>query len=72
MLETNREGQTYGSLMNARTDQYPDLVAVLDDEGIQGYIYFEDVFCTPQTPISTKVYAEDGYTQTGIFTFGNK
>lgn len=85
---TNAHGQTYGSALDAKSpSDLPDLVSVVADNGIQGYIKSSDFegpsltrdqvlslardangnFTEP--PRTVPVYAQDGTTQVGVFTF---
>lgn len=68
----NDYGQTFGSLMSASIESPPDLVEVVSDEGIFGYVSFAQIFGVAVTPSEVPVYAEDGQTMVGVFTFGDK
>ncbi len=79
-LKVNKHGQTYGpEAFN------PDLIAVISDEGFNGYVYSKDMypemnFKSPEEalewqkiqPLSFDVYKCDGTTVIGKFTAGNR
>lgn len=46
-------------------------MGIVADSGLDGYAYW-DQFDAEDCPESIPVYAEDGTTQIGVFTFGDK
>ena len=56
----NESGQTLGTYLDAEQGSAPDLVGIVADSGLDGYAYWE------------QFDAEDGTTQIGVFTFGDK
>ena len=63
----------------------PDLIAVISDEGKEGYVYKEELnqemnFHSPEEalewqkhqPLSITVFKSDGETVIGKFSFGNR
>lgn len=79
---TNADGESYGSLADARTPaEEPDLIAAISDAGERGYVKKEALNGpVPRTPeeaaqLSSEprviaVYESDGSTQVGWFTIG--
>lgn len=81
---TNESGDTYGSYSEQiQTDEdWPDLIAVVTDEGEEGYVYRSDFLggeaASPEEalagqrirPRSITAYASDGETVVGAFSFG--
>ena len=70
-LAVNENGQTLGTYLDAERGSAPDLVGIVADSGLDGYAYWEQ-FDAEDCPEVIPVYAEDGTTQIGIFTFGDK
>lgn len=70
-LPVNEHGQTLGTYEDVERGAVPDLVGIVADSGIDGYAYWEQ-FDAEDAPDAIPVYAEDGTTQIGIFTFGDK
>lgn len=70
-LPVNEHGQTLGTYEDVERGAIPDLVGIVADSGIDGYAYWEQ-FDAEDAPDAIPVYAEDGTTQIGIFTFGDK
>lgn len=70
-LPVNEHGQTLGTYEDVERGVVPDLVGIVADSGIDGYAYWEQ-FDAEDAPDAIPVYAEDGTTQIGIFTFGDK
>lgn len=70
-LPTNENGQTLGTYDDTERGSAPDLVGIVADSGLDGYVYW-DQFDAEDCPESIPVYAEDGTTQIGVFTFGDK
>lgn len=70
-LPTNENGQTLGTYDDTERGSAPDLVGIVADSGLDGYAYW-DQFDAEDCPESIPVYAEDGTTQIGVFTFGDK
>lgn len=70
-LAVNENGQTLGTYLDAERGSVPDLVGIVADSGLDGYAYW-DQFDAEDCPEVIPVYAEDGTTQIGIFTFGDK
>lgn len=48
----NSEGYTYGEAPEnpAEGEEFPDLVAVLSDQGDLGYVFWEETSAVPETP----------------------
>lgn len=78
----NLQGQTYGSLMDARTPaEEPDLILVTSDAGELGYVKRELDGRLPRTPKEAAEYSpetrvipvfeSDGLTRIGWFTVGD-
>lgn len=67
----NENGQTLGTYDDAELGAVPDLVGIVADSGLHGYAYWEQ-FNTEDCPEVIPVYAKDGATQIGVFTFGDK
>lgn len=70
-LSVNEHGQTLGTYEDVERGAVPDLVGIVADSGIDGYAYWEQ-FDAEDASDAIPVYAEDGTTQIGIFTFGDK
>ncbi len=84
--EVNENGQTYGSNPDATSlEELPDLVAVLGDNGNEGYIYAADfwsaVLSSPEEALAMQesyaprvfdVYESDGVTVIDTFTEGDR
>lgn len=70
-LAVNENGQTLGTYLDAERGSAPDLVGIVADSGLDGYAYWEQ-FDAEDCPEVIPVYAEDGTTQIGVFTFGDK
>ena len=70
-LPKNESGQTYGAFDDVESGQIPVLIAVIADSGLAGYAYW-DQFDAEDAPEAIPVYAVDGKTQVGVFTFGDK
>ncbi|MEY8460188.1 hypothetical protein AALA69_03555 [Eggerthellaceae bacterium 24-137] len=70
-LPVNENGQTLGTYDDAELGAVPDLVGIVADSGLDGYAYWEQ-FNAEDCPEVIPVYAEDGATQIGVFTFGDK
>lgn len=70
-LPTNASGQTYGTYGDVEAGAIPDLIAIVADNGLEGYALYEQ-FSAVDAPDSIPVYDVDGATQIGIFTFGDK
>lgn len=70
-LSVNEHGQTLGTYEDVERGAVPDLVGIVADSGIDGYAYWEQ-FDAEDASDAIPVYAEDGTTQVGIFTFGDK
>lgn len=70
-LPVNENGQTLGTYDDAELGAVPDLVGIVADSGLDGYAYWEQ-FDAEDCPEVIPVYAEDGATQIGVFTFGDK
>lgn len=70
-LPVNENGQTLGTYEDAERGSIPDLVGIVTDSGLDGYAYWEQ-FDAEDCPGVIPVYAEDGTTQIGVFTFGDK
>ena len=70
-LAVNENGQTLGTYLDAERGSVPDLVGIVADSGLDGYAYWEQ-FDAEDCPEVIPVYTEDGTTQIGIFTFGDK
>lgn len=70
-LPANESGQTLGTYDDAELGAVPDLVGIVADSGLDGYAYWEQ-FNAEDCPEVIPVYAEDGATQIGVFTFGDK
>lgn len=83
-LQENENNQTFGSAYMAEaTGNMPELVSALTTDGVQGYVYSEDLlFNTPSNPQEAlamnaqaasnptiPVYAVDGTTIIGTFQF---
>lgn len=79
----NDHGQTYGSIADARTPaEEPDLIAVVSNEGDQGYAYKVELdgpiprnpaeaARMDNAPRTIAVYESDGTTRIGWFTIGD-
>jgi hypothetical protein len=81
--EQNPSGESYGSLPTDRAapvEEFPDLVAVTGEGGVEGYAYVTDLFGAQPEPSSPKealsqnpatryvpVYGADGETVLGRF-----
>ncbi|MEE0706415.1 MAG: hypothetical protein UCH28_08555 [Adlercreutzia sp.] len=70
-LQRNARGQTLGTYDDAAYGNVPDLVAIIADSGVEGYVYFEH-FVNENAPDVIPVYETDGATEIGVFTFGDK
>lgn len=70
-LPVNENGQTLGTYDDAEQGAVPDLVGIEADSGLDGYAYWEQ-FNAEDCPEAIPVYAADGITQIGIFTFGDE
>lgn len=69
----NERNMTYGSLAWCTSPKdAPDLVAVISDDGTEGYAYYEDVFTGGYSGESFAVYDDDGATIVGRFTVGDR
>ena len=82
--ETNENGQTYGSA-SSEEDELPDLIAVIAENGKQGYVYKEgftgeipkspdEAAKTPKesADIVIPVYESDGTTEIGTYRISEK
>ena len=70
-LPRNGNGQTLGTYEDTEYGYEPDLLAIVADSGAEGYALYEQ-FMAEELPGSIPVYAEDGCTEIGTFTFGNR
>lgn len=70
-LPVNENGQTLGTYDDAEQGAVPDLVGIEADSRLDGYAYWEQ-FNAEDCPEAIPVYAADGITQIGIFTFGDE
>lgn len=63
----NADGLTFGS--GAVTDDLPDLIAVVGDHGVTGYVYTVEYLAAPPSfPAVMNVYKSDGKTVIDTFT----
>lgn len=67
----NDQGQSLGTYGDIDRDVAPELILVMADNGATGYVYW-DQFSAPDASSSLPVYAVDGITPVGVFTFGDK
>ena len=67
----NGQGQAYGTYEDIEAGYALDLVSVLTDSGIAGYAYW-DQFDSAGEGECIPVYAVDGETRIGTFTFGDR
>ena len=80
LYPVNENGQTYGSALS--NNPPPDLIATIGDSGVEGYVYYDEMFptITAKTPEEAQeelnsfpqkipVYKSDGITQIDTFTF---
>ena len=70
-LPINANGQTYGSAFDDEQGLTPDLLAVVADSGLEGYVLYEQ-FVDENAPDQIPVYDVEGETVIGTFTFGDK
>lgn len=70
-LPVNENGQTLGTYEDVERGAVPDLIGIVADSGVDGYAYWEQ-FDAEDAPNVIPVYAEDGATQIGVFSFGDK
>lgn len=63
----NADGLTFGS--GAVTDDLPDLIAVVGDHGVMGYVYTAEYLAAPADfPAGMNVYKSDGKTVIDTYT----
>lgn len=70
-VSQNDSGQTLGTYDDVEKEVTPELILVIADNGATGYVYW-DQFSSPGASSSLTVYAADGITPIGVFTFGDK
>ena len=70
-LPVNENGQTLGTYEDVERGAVPDLIGIVADSGVDGYAYWEQFDAEDASDV-IPVYAEDGATQIGVFSFGDK
>ena len=70
-LPVNATGQTYGTYFDVEQGRIPDLIAIVADNGAEGYVRYEQ-FASENASESIPVYDVEGATIVGMFTFGDK
>ena len=70
-LPVNENGQTLGTYEDVERGAVPDLIGIVADSGVDGYAYWEQFDAEDASDV-IPVYAEDGATQIGVVSFGDK
>ncbi len=70
-VSLNDRGQTLGTYDDVEKEVAPELILVIADNGATGYVYWDQLLSSDASS-SLTVYAADGSTPVGIFTFGDK
>ncbi|MDE8701943.1 hypothetical protein PZH32_03095 [Adlercreutzia equolifaciens] len=70
-LRYNENGFTLGTYDDALDQNYPDLIGIIADSGVEGFAFYSQFIAEIESE-RIPVYSEDGITEIGFFTFGNK
>lgn len=70
-LPRNTREETYGTYLDVEHGRIPDLIAIVADNGTEGYARYEQ-FIDENTSESIPVYDVEGIAMVGMFTFGDK